>query len=117
MLTSFSCGKEGCKDDKALNYDVEATEDCCCEFSEVTFFAMSDVENPPLSLLIDGFLVGSVTSEFTAVPNSCGPIGTFTYRFLDSNPIEWVAIDNMGYFTEGFIEPSRSNECVFVRVW
>ena len=44
LLTLFmiSCEKEGCRDDKALNYDSDAQKDGNCSYSRVIFYASDD---------------------------------------------------------------------------
>jgi len=68
-LLSISCEKEGCRDEKALNYDSEADKDGNCAYSRVVFYASSDsVYTPTAVLAIDSI------SVFNGDPDSGGTL-------------------------------------------
>jgi len=68
-LTLLSCEKEGCRDEKALNFDSEADKDGNCFYSRVVFYASSDsVYTETEALAIDSI------SVFNGNPQSGGSL-------------------------------------------
>lgn len=76
-LFMFSCEKEGCRDEKALNFDAEAEKDGNCSYSRVVFYASGDsVFTASATLAIDSI------SVFNGNPETGGAL-VQTTKFLN----------------------------------
>ncbi|HMG14647.1 MAG TPA: hypothetical protein VK590_04320 [Saprospiraceae bacterium] len=98
---NFSCKTRGCTDDRALNYNVNATEnDGNCNFSNLIFYQKNT------SYLLDGFTKKVKYVEITVQgvytgfcnyaygnypPTECKGFGTVQYQIINGKKFIWTS--------------------------
>lgn len=106
---------EGCIDNNALNYEAGADiDDGSCQYSRVIFYKALD--GPEVTVTVDGNTVGTVTAFYPRGPGNCSAAGNAYHQLTDGELHDWNA-EGGRFLNSGTVGPSRSNECIRVRVF
>jgi len=123
---NFSCRKHrGCTDIKALNRNYDAdVNDGSCTYSTATFYASagfySGVPITGIDVIVNGNVIGTISSIYPSGPGNCSAFGTIPYTFQNGNKLDWNTIVRLSsgavVYGSGQVEPSSLFSCIKVNV-
>ena len=115
----------GCTDRNSLSYNPQATiDDGSCEYSIVTFYAQWNAFNyipiMRIDVLVNGEMLGSITTNYPNGPGNCSAQGTVRYEFNNGRSVDWnttVYLANGAIiYGSGQVSPNQYSECIKVNV-
>lgn len=109
-----NCGKKGCTNKDAINYDSKAKkDDGTCKYEGSVMFWMdgSVTTNGAVDVMVDG-QVKQITIDITSGTPSCGQSGCANFTKLPVGTYNWTAEDQfpVSYQNSGTVE-IKANVC------
>jgi hypothetical protein len=120
LLLACACGKRGCTDPNALNYDPDATrDDGSCEyekqFATVTLYRLNDCYDGNVELYLDGVYQKTFTSYYNQTAPSCGTNNADAVSYyLELGTYHFTATSDSSENWDFYVTLSSANDCQMV---